>query len=191
MMIKPQPEHLADDQFLAYLEHRLDSAEQARVEEHLAGCPRCRDDLLAAVRVRRSQRARRYAAIGIPAAAAAVLALVLVGQGTRVGSQAPMFRASNDAASTVVIVSPTDGETLQAGRIVFVWDDIAESARYRFTLTNSDGDDIWTADLTDTTATLPTTVALVGTQTYFWYVDVFLPNGASATSEVHGFTIIP
>lgn len=186
-----QDEHLTDHQLLAFLERTLGPTEQARVEGHLADCLRCRDDLLSTTRVRRARRTRRYATVGIPAAAAAVLALLLLGPATPGRVQAPRVRAGAEAPAAVLIVSPADGATLRATPIVFVWRNVAQSARYRFTLTNTDGDDIWTADVTDTTATLPDTVSLLKTQTYFWYVDVFLPNGTSLTSEVHGFNYTP
>lgn len=186
----PPPEHLADSQLLAYLERTIDGIGRRRVDAHLAQCERCRADLLAVTRARRAHRRRRLVATALPAAAAAVFVLFFLYPSGQDGDRSTVLRAAG-AANALRVIAPADADTVAPGTITFMWHTAEENARYRFTLTNTVGDDVWTADGVDTTYTLPDTVTLEAGQTYFWYVDVLFADGRSVSAKARELIVRP
>jgi hypothetical protein len=63
--------------------------------------------------------------------------------------------------------------------------------RYRFSLTRSDGSEVWNGGTGDTTLTLLPDVALSVGETYFWWVDALLLDGRSVTTDLQPLTIEP
>jgi hypothetical protein len=57
------------------------------------------------------------------------------------------------------------------------------------TVQDTSGAVIWSASLTDTTASIPPDVRLVGGRKYFWSVDARLGDGASTSTGVRIFTM--
>lgn len=176
------PEHLTDDQLLAYLERTTDEVGRGRADAHLAGCERCRAELLAVTRVRRATRQRRWVTLVLPAAAAAVFVLFFLSPSVPDAGRSTALRSAA-AGSAFRVIAPADGDTVGPGPITFVWNAAEENARYRFTLTNTAGDDVVTADGVDTTYTLRDTVILEAGQPYFWYVDVLFADGRSVAAD--------
>jgi hypothetical protein len=185
----PRNSHATNGEVASYLDGTLASDRREQVERHLADCRQCRDDLLEAARVIRARKGRRIRYLGPPLlAAAAVIALLVVNPWG--GSQTPVLRNSEPGLS-VTAVSPAEGGLVPDSDITFLWRSRVGESRYRFTLTNAEGDEIWLGDLTDTVFVLPAEIDLIRGETYFWYVDVLLLDGRSATTGVQSFGLQP
>ena len=190
--------HLSDAELAGYLDHDLSVDERRRVETHIDACPACRREVIAMlpithpgespVGVKSVPRQRRW---WIPAAAAAaIVAAVALPRLTRpvpgpdIPQRAPRVTEAG-GRSHLAIVAPVDNATV-GGRIVFTWRS-TNADLYRIAiLTVDSGDLVWTTDTNDTTITLPGSVALHASQTYFWRVDA-IGNGIAAESGAHRF----
>jgi hypothetical protein len=185
----PQP-HLEVDQVVAYLENKLAAPERGRVQSHLADCAECASELVEVSRLRRPARPTvRW--IGSAAVAAAVVTVALVGpwharQAT--GPTVPPVRGG--AAVMADPVAPIEGAVV-SGSPEFTWRSMPGATSYRITVSRADGDSVWTATLSDTTARPPATAAFDGSTSYYWYVDVLLADGRSIAGTAHEFRIRP
>jgi hypothetical protein len=185
-------QHPGEDELSAYLDGGLGESDRARIEEHLAVCDDCREDVVEVSRLFQPRPNRRtwYVAAGLAAAALAGILLFtpLIRDS---GPAGPVLRGPTmeapAGASSVQVVEPRDGSTLPATEVRFTWQAAASGASYRLTLTDQTGDVVWSLSTADTAASLPPDAALGRDQMYFWYVDALLPDGASTTSGVHGF----
>ncbi len=190
----PEQDHLSEKQLAAYVNRRLSPEEREAAIEHLAECAECRDEALATARVLRAERARRVKYIGAPVATAAALGLALLVLVPRWPSEStgPVLREGAAAVApgaSIGVHSPHN--TAQVGQIEFSWQDMGAEVRYRFSLTRSDGGEVWIGATADTSLTLPPDVTLSEGTTYFWWVDALLLNGRSVTTEVQSLTIVP
>jgi hypothetical protein len=189
----PSP-HISDEELARYLDRALLTEQSAAVESHLADCFQCREELVAVARVVRTRRTRLIRYLAPPLAAAAAAAVVLMINPWSGDSQDPVLRDSGGGLAGLPLVSalsPADGERLPSQDMAFVWSAVTSDARYRFTLTNVEGDEIWSESLTDTTLTLPHEINLSRGVTYFWYVDALLLDGRSVATGVRGFQLTP
>jgi hypothetical protein len=185
-------DHLSSEELGAYLSNTLDETERPAVERHLVSCADCRADLIETQRAtstapgnKRSWQGRFYA-LGL--AAAAVIAFAVWPRGDLKVESEPVERNRAVALNAVVtIVSPRQDGEFSAQR-AFVWRR-NDDASYHITLTDASGRTLWSQSTSDTTATLPSTVALSRGQQYFWYVDALRSDGRSVTSGVNGFHV--
>src|SRR3954447_14047519 len=118
----PTPDgHLDPHEVASYLSGTSEPAARARIEAHLADCEECTAELVAVRRLHRgAPSGRRW--LGAAAAAAAVIAVVLIGP--RLGGRpavTPPVRG--DSTPAVVSLSPPDGAAL--GTPVFAWRSVA------------------------------------------------------------------
>jgi hypothetical protein len=60
---------------------------------------------------------------------------------------------------------------------------------FRFTLTGQSGEPLWFHETSETSVSLPSEVELRPGETYFWYVDVLLPDGRTGTTGVLDFIV--
>jgi anti-sigma factor RsiW len=186
----PPGPHLEVEQVVAYLENRLPAPERRRVQAHLADCAECASELVEVSRLRRPPRPMmRW--LGPAAVAAAVVAVALVGpwhlrQAT--GPTVPPVRGGGGV--TVDAVAPAEGAVV-SGAPKFTWRSMPGATSYRITVSRADGDSVWTATVTDTTARAPTTSAFDGSTSYYWYVDVLLADGRSIAGTAHEFRVRP
>ncbi len=195
MGAQPAPqEHLTDEQLAAYVGGSMSIDERKAAVGHLVACARCRDEVLAAARALRTERTRRSRYIGAPVATAAALgaALLILVPRSPIDSPGRILREGTSAlapAATIEVFSPPDS----AGRdeIEFSWRDMGAEIRYRFHLTRSDGEIVWSDVMMATTMVLPPEVKLSEGTTYFWWVDALLLDGRSVTTEVQSVTIVP
>ena len=189
----PLPDHLSAEQLAAYVGRSLSPDEQAAAVEHLAGCPQCRDEALATARVLRSERTRKVTRVGASVATVAVLAVAVVvySPSTPTGSTELILRDGDPASAPASIGVHAPLSTAEAGVIVFSWQSVGPDVRYRFSLTRSDGSEVWNGGTVDTTLILPPDVALSAGETYFWWVDALLLDGRSVTTDVQPLTIVP
>ncbi len=92
-------------------------------------------------------------------------------------------------AVSIEVLSPPD--TARHGQLEFSWQNVGAEVRYRFNLTRSDGEEVWSGATAETTLVLPPAVRLSEGTTYFWWVDALLLDGRSVTTEVQSVTIVP
>lgn len=186
----PSEDHLEVEQVVGYLENRLTTAERRQVQAHLADCAECAAELVDVSRLRRPARpGSRWLATA--AAAAAVIAIALVGP--RVAhrtSAAPEPPVRGTPGMVVSVVAPAEGESI-SGTPAFTWRAVPGATAYRVTVSRADGDSVWAATVRDTTARSPASVALGGSDPYYWYVDVLLADGRSIGGTAHEFRVRP
>jgi anti-sigma factor RsiW len=187
----PSPEgHLEPHEVSAYLSGTAEPAARTRIEAHLADCAECTEELVAVRQLRRAPAtmSRRLALVG--AAAAAVIAVVLVGHraGGPAGPTSPPVRGDGSAAVTTV--SPADGATVAAPP-TFAWHPVSGAAAYRISISRADGDSVWAASLRDTVVRAPEGVLTPAPDGYFWYVDALLADGRSLPGIAHEFRLVP
>jgi len=171
----------------------LSRNERAAAIEHLAACPQCRDEALTAARVVRSEGTRKAKRVGASAVTVAVLAVAVMvySRSTPTDSTGPILRESNRPSASASIGVHAPRSTAEAGVIVFAWQSMGPDVRYRFSLTRSDGSEVWNGGTVDTTLTLLPDVTLSVGETYFWWVDALLLDGRSVTTDLQPLTIEP
>jgi hypothetical protein len=171
----------------AYLDRRLPTDARERVEAHLASCSDCRQDFVQAHGVLGSLRRRRQLRVAASVLASAVLVAIVVrsaerGHGT--GTDLSQLRGTADVPA--LMAYGPDGDTPLA-LLRFVWATAPTTLSYRLTVTRGDGTPVWRGSSTDTTKTLPDSVALQPGNRYFWFVDALLANGATQSTEPREF----
>ena len=194
---EPMTEHPTAEAIAAYLSDSLPAPDRSALEAHLAECRSCRHEVTSARRLLERVSLRRRWSILVPATAAAVLALTLLGRGV---SWPPVkqevVRGSEaadgvEAAGSIQVLSPRNDVTLAAAAIPFVWAGQPGRPLYRLTLTDGSGHALWVQDTTDTTLTLPPSITLAPGRTYFWYVDALDSTGRSLTTGSRRFSTVP
>lgn len=186
-------EHPSSEEVAAYLSDALTANDRATLEAHLAVCQQCRREVTSARRLIRSHGSPRVLRWAVPAAAAAVLAVVLFSPLPSGRLDTSSKRATEDAAVSATmpkirIVSPASGDTVKGSQVVFVWQGVGNASLYRLTLTDASGSAVWTRDTSDTTLTLPASLSLAKGQSYFWFVDALGADGTAVTTGTHRFT---
>jgi hypothetical protein len=186
----PSDAHLEVEQVVGYLENTLTAAERRQVQAHLADCGECAAELVDVSRLRRPSRpASTWLATA--AAAAAVIAVVLLGPRLAHRTSAvPEPPVRGTPGVTVSVVAPAEGEDI-SGTPAFTWRAVPGARAYRVTVSRADGDSVWAATVRDTTARAPASVALGGSDPYYWYVDVLLADGRSIGGIAHEFRVRP
>ena len=190
-MVFTETGHLTPEMIAAYLGQEVSGDGRQAVQQHLLTCKECRVDLAEASELGRERRRVRWIAVGLPAAAAAVLAAVLLGPFTRNAiDDTPVLRGEQ-AEGTVRFeaVSPINGAEVSRDSLAFRWRSEGAQAHYVMTLTDENGDIVWTTGTSDTMLGLPRDVGLVSGQTYFWYVDALLEGARSSTTGVQEFLV--
>jgi len=189
-------EHLDAALVAAYLENSCGAEERRRIEEHLADCAECTAELVGLDDTIRTLATRKRRRMAIPlvalGAAAGIGALILL-RPPEAPSPLPLDappivqRSRPETRSSIEILEPTPGATVEAGDVVLRWAPIEAEARYLVTVTTSDGDSVWALLTPDSAAAIP--VPLDPGREYLWYVDALLPGGNTASSGVHDFQV--
>lgn len=188
-------ECLDDDTIAALAEGALDDGARAAALPHLAECPRCRAAVasvtralgdssvvreLASVRGRR----RRFH-IAVPAAAAAIIALLVTPW--RNDDGAPQHRAPTiTAVSSPVLMSPVG---IVAGADILRWSSVSGADRYRTTLFDDAGTVVYETQTTDTVVALPDSIHLTTSRSYLWKVEARSGWGRWSASDLIEFSI--
>jgi hypothetical protein len=187
-------EHPTPETIAAYLSNGLRVPDRVDLETHLEACRECRQEVMSARRLLKARPAPRWQVV-IPAAAAAVLVLALLGRGL-LTSPTQTFRAVGSdldagAAHSIIPVEPANRATVDRTAIVFTWTAPAGRPLYRLTLTDGTGQTIWTANTTDTTIAFPAAATLAPDRRYFWHVDGLDSAGQSMTTGTLQFSTPP
>ena len=104
----------------------------------------------------------------VPAAAAAVFLLAVLGRDGRVGEPSPGHRAPEaTAADQPVAITPL-GTVPQPQ--VLQWGTVGGTDRYRVTMYHADGRVLYERELADTAAVMPDSIHLTPGERYFWKV---------------------
>lgn len=190
--------HIRPHDLAAYLDGGASEGERALVEAHLSACSACCEELIEVRRLRAESPHRRRVGwyLAGAASAAAVLAILLVGQPWKEPTPGAVLpstqRAPSAAAPGVKTLSPGDGEGVGAEGLVFSWRPAgAGPVLYNLVLTTEEGDSIWAATTRDTIVAPPEGDVLEPGRTYLWYVDALLSDGRPASSGVRHFRIEP
>ena len=190
-------QHPETEEIAAYLSDALSPSARITLEAHLAGCRPCRQEVTSARRMLEVRSRRSRWPIVVPVAAAAVLALAILGQGVfPPRAEEEVVRGTGEVAEaetvpSIRVLSPADGEPAASRAILFAW--VGQTGRplYRLTLTDGSGRALWTGDTIDTTLVLPASVPLAPGRTYFWNVDALDSAGRSLTTGTRRFSIAP
>ena len=190
-----QDDPLTPDEVSAFLDGKLDGAELARVENHLAENPGARQEVIKASRILASapkhevrRWPRSYALIGLAAAAAiAVVIIRPTDNPTRAGvAVSTERRGLGDESDKIELLSPSNAEQITPGREHLVWESINGST-YRVVISDASGNKVFEATTRDTSLALPESIRASGT--YYWKVDGQAADGTSVPSDVKEFVI--
>ena len=180
-------EHLDSGAVAAYVDRAVAPAERDRIESHLADCPECRDEVVQVTRLRRGMHSARKWLIAVPAAAAAIVTLVLLRPADT--SPSGTLRDGGERGLHVALLAPAESlEARPVGALTFVWRSVGGGVSYRFALTDQSGDIVWNTTSADTAVLLDTADRLRPGR-YFWYVDALLRDGRSVTSGARSLRI--
>ena len=194
-MPKDPAGHFEPEIVAAYAEHRLNPGERSRVEEHLAECAICREEILAVRRIVHARLASPWRRPPYWAAAAAVVLLMVGGRvswtrfgpGDGVGSFPDRSHTAqgNDLAGHL---PEADGSVEAGSEVRFVWGATAEGSTFRVTVLDERGVLLWSEETGDTAVAMPPGILDRGAA-YFWYVDALATDGRSLTSGPRRFVV--
>ena len=179
--------HMSDLEIAAYIDHGLPSSRLDEVEDHLAHCAICRDNVVQTQaflkRSRRSQWLSRAAAVMLAAAAIAIVAVPSIRRSFM--PDRDVMRDGN-TASSIRVYGPI-GEVKAPSR--FVWGSLPGVLSYHITITTDVGANVWSGSSTDTTIVLPAGITLVQGQRYLWAVDAVTSEGITRSTGLREFGI--
>jgi anti-sigma factor RsiW len=190
-------QHPTAETIAAYLSGRLSASDRVMLETHLSGCRECRQEVMSARRLLKTSPRRVRWQLVVPAAAAAILALALLGRGLFSPPveeeivRAPAGEAASGARPSLQVVSPANEATVERDSVVFSWTGYPGRPLYRLTLTDAGGATIWTRNTADTSVSLPADLRLAPGRSYFWYVDALDSSGQSLTTGTRRFSTSP
>jgi hypothetical protein len=173
----------------AYIDRGLKPHRLSEIEEHLAYCEDCRENLVKAQEiVSRSRRTPIYVRSAVILAAAAAVALVAIPTLRRSTDPRDSMRASGDARPLAVYGPIGD---IRSRPVRFTWSAIPGALSYHLTVTTADGETVWSTSLTDTTLAAPAAVTLAAGNRYLWNVDAIATDGSTRSTGTHEFGIVP
>ena len=213
--------HPDESEILLYLEDKLPVSDREAFEAHVASCAMCASRFAAAARLpgvlnepvpvtldeATMKKARdlvrpgpsrrpgppRFLApryrLGFGIAAALLIA---IGVSLLVPEREPSrFRSEESVESDFLQLLPEDGSHVTDRSFRFQWTSLGEGMVYRFTLMGETGAVVWSADVRDTSLSIPPSVVLQPGKTYLWKVESFLADKRTTGSHVHAFTYNP
>jgi hypothetical protein len=189
------PECLDEELLAAVVDGSLDAEVRDKALHHLATCGYCRravaslasalnDPAVAAAVRRGSGSVRRWSRLAIPAAAAAVLAIAVLGHyeaGPLKHRGAPITQATQPEA-----ISPLGlGDRPAQLR----WGAVPEAELYRVTLFQADGRVLYEIEARDTSVVLPDSVRLMPGGSYLWKVEARTGWNRWSASRLFEFSV--
>lgn len=185
----PGDGHMNDLEVAAYIDRGLKPQKLTEIEEHLAYCQECRENLVKAQElVSHSSSPRRYIRYGIIAAAAAAIALVAVPSLRNAPDTIDVMRGTT-ASQPLTVYGPLGD--IKSTSVRFTWASIPGALSYHLNVTTATGEPVWSASSSDTTLTAPSGIGLVTGTRYFWSVDALTADGSTRSTGTHEFGIVP
>jgi anti-sigma factor RsiW len=189
-------QHLSATEIAAFIDSTLSPNARTAAELHLSECSRCREELASCLRLASTAPGeRRWRASGPLAAAAAAAILVvavLLPNARRQEPRAVRERTFPPTTTRALVIAPAPNAVVDARGLRFVWHRQADAVSYHVAMSDSTGAPVWSsADLSDTVAVLPASVARQTGMRYFWRVDVLHANGSSDQLGTSAFRIAP
>ena len=186
----PPPGHLSAEVLAGYIDRSLPPPTRASVDAHLAECASCRAELVAAKRLVRSAPSAKWTR-GSFVAVAGIAATILVALLIRPNAQPDERLRSTvgSSASVLTTVNPPPDSASAATDRTFVWRRDAAVVEYTLTLMDADGRTRWSVSTSDTSVTLPDSIALTPGTTGYWYVDGLRGDGRSVGTGRQRLTI--
>ncbi len=188
-----QDDPLTPDEVAAFLDGQLDGAELARVESHLAENPGSRQEIIKASRIlssmpKRDARRwpRRYAFIGLAAAAAIAVVIIRPGDTELRRPVSVERRSTVDEPDKIELISPANAHRLTGRGDQLVWRSI-KGATYYVVISDTSGNTVFRTSTSDTSLIIPQSITAAGT--YYWRVDGQTPDGSSVPSDIKEFVI--
>lgn len=182
-------QHLSPEIIAAFLSRDVSPDERRIVLRHLLTCADCRRDVEEAREIGSDRRPPRWATVAIPAAAAAVVLFLLVPGRPEVPPPTTLRGPATEGVRQFAAVNPVNGKTVAEDSVLFVWRSDGAGAHYLLTVTDEDGDVVWTASTPDTVLAPPRGAGLTPGRRYYWYVDALLEDARSSTTGVQEFDV--
>jgi hypothetical protein len=182
-------EHMESDDFSAYLAGSGDGDQARAVERHALVCRQCRHALVEAAALRKKQVRRRLMRRATPFATAAVLVVAATTVVLRSGGPPDPVLRGDQGTDRFGAVAPVGAAVVGADAVVFTWRAPETDAHYALTVTDANGDVLWSAEPVDTSAALPSEITLESGEYYYWFVDAFLEGANSTTTGVQEFRV--
>jgi anti-sigma factor RsiW len=176
---RDRSEHPDDAVLAGYLDGKLDVGRRDQVREHLAGCDHCRRTLTDVSRVLGSRRRSRRIRGGTAVAALAASIVLFVIRGPEPARPAEILRGPAEGTALAVHMARLP-QADSAGMLV--WGSAGSDARYRASVQDASGVELWAETTSDTLAALPASLEIQMDRPHFWVVDALLPDGSSRTT---------
>ena len=210
--------HYNEAQIILYLEDKLSNEQRGEIEEHIADCAACANQLAAISRlqaildedvpvnidpttqdnvehlVRSDGRSTSswltlFTPIRVAFASVTVIAIT-VAVYVSLHRPPPVQFRSPESSLALETLFPADGSTVITHSITFVWRKTSADG-YRFRLFDATGAPVWGIQLRDTVVSLPSTVVLQPEKTYLWRVETYFRDATHERSDIHAFTYAP
>jgi hypothetical protein len=184
-------QHLPPELIAAYLARGISETERRAVQHHLLDCRSCRRDVAEAAALGTRRRSLRWVAIAVPAAAAAAALFLMVPNQEAPPTTTAIRGPGTEGVRQFAAVTPGEGARVSGDSVVFRWRSEGSGVHYVLTVTDENGDVVWTAATPDTTLVPPRSAGLKPGSRYFWYVDALLADARSSTTGIREFAIRP
>lgn len=160
-------QHLAPNDFAAYLDGATTGDRRARIEAHLARCQECREELSDAGRIIRTLPRSPRRARPLVAAVAVIAALLLISVLPR--EYRNLSNPQHRESSVTTTMAPTALAPLGPVDSIraFIWSSVPNADRYHLRVYDANGSVIWERTASDTT--LPATDLAVESERPFYY----------------------
>ena len=185
MIDRPDGPHLDPAEVARYVDQQASPELRTRVQNHMAECAECRDEVLEVLRAAPRATSATVRRVWLPTvAAAAFLVIVVWPRGERAGPQDIHREGAITATIAPRAIAPS-GAT--RGSTVLTWAAVPNADRYVARVFDGRGDVIWERQTNDTTIAVPDSVVRLN-EPYFWKVDAHTGFGRSVSSDLTEFT---
>lgn len=184
-------QHLSPGLIAAYLAAEVSPAERKLVQRHVLTCAQCRRDIAEAAELTGKPKARPWMTVAIPAAAAALLLFALLPSPGPSPDETTLRGPGFEGVQHFAVVAPADGASPRLDSLAFIWRSEGPDVHYVLTVTDENGDIVWTAATRDTSLVPLRETTFRSNEVYFWYVDALLEGASSSTTGVREFSIRP
>jgi len=202
-----------ETELAGFAEQRLSPGARARLEQHIAGCDFCLDQVGVLMRLESAEapdappelvaRARRLVASderpawapwrwGTAAAAVSALALVLtfsMRPPRVINPEVATFRTAPAVMNPPELLAPREGAVVGRNELEFHWRPLETSLYYELRVLTAEGDVVWEERVNGTEARMPSNIRLAAGRRYFVSVEGWLPEGKGMKSRVVAFQL--